>query len=91
MALLYLFFSKIANLILLYLDDWISQNGWKRIHIIGDIPFLPHLFKYYTKIKSLESMASLITSAGRCFGCGNTVYGLPLAFKLALEDGTLKI
>ena len=72
-------------------DDWISQNGWKRIHIIGDIPFLPHLFKYYTKIKSLESMANLITSAGRCFGCGNTVYGLPLAFKLALEDGTLKI
>ena len=72
-------------------DDWISQNGWKRIHIIGDIPFLPHLFKCYTKIKSLESMASLITSAGRCFGCANTVYGLPLAFKLALEDGTLKI
>jgi hypothetical protein len=72
-------------------DDWISLAGWKRVHIIGDMPFLPHLFKYYTKIKTLDSMANLIVSAGRCFGCGNTVYGLPLAFKLALEDGTLKI
>ena len=72
-------------------DKWMSLSGWKNVYIIGDIPLLPHLFKYYKKIKTLESMTKLITTAGRCFGCGNAVYGLPLVFKLALEDGTLKI
>ncbi|MDD4160393.1 MAG: Mur ligase family protein [Synergistaceae bacterium] len=72
-------------------DEWISQAGWKKVCIIGDLPFLPRLFKYYKKVETFESMTDMITKAGRCFGCGNTVYGLPLAFKLALEDGTLKI
>lgn len=72
-------------------DEWISLPGWKKTFIIGDLPLLPRMFKYYKEIKTLASMAEMISKSGRCFGCGNTVYGLPLAFKLALEDGTLKI
>lgn len=65
--------------------DWIT-NGWRETVIIGDRP-LGALAPFWRRLSGPEELGLLIAEKGQCFGCGNVVYGTPLLFKLALEDG----
>lgn len=71
-------------------EAWMKNGGWKNVVIIGERPPLSALAQCYKRIKNMEEFASLLNLERRSFGCGNAVYGLPLAFKLAAEEGAIK-
>lgn len=69
--------------------NWLGENGWKDLKIIGDRPPRGPLARHWLEVNSIEELAHLSRGWGRQLGCGNAVYGLPLRMKLALEEGRL--
>lgn len=65
------------------------RKGWKECCIIGDCPAVSPLRRKWLHVASLEELATLIAKKKRVFGCGNAVYGQPLRFRLALQEGRL--
>ena len=63
---------------------WMESGGWRRVQIIGDRP--PAMRENYVRLDALDDFAALIAQNGKSFGCGNTVYGWPLEYKLRLEE-----
>lgn len=70
-------------------DGWMRCGGWKNVRIIGDRPSFSKLAGNYVKLSNVIEFEAFIKTQGRVFGCGNTVCGLPLAFRTALEGGAL--
>lgn len=70
-------------------DGWMRCGGWKNVSIIGDRPSFSKLAGNYVKLSNVMEFGAFIKTQGRVFGCGNTVYGFPLAFRMALEGGAL--
>lgn len=70
--------------------EWIRDPGWRKVVITGDRPGRS-LGRLWKEIGSAEEFAALVSACGQSFGCGNVVYGFPLLFKLALEEGKMKI
>lgn len=66
-------------------DGWMRCGGWKNVSIIGDRPSFSKLAGNYVKLSNVMEFGAFIKAQGRVFGCGNTVCGLPLAFRMALE------
>ena len=64
-------------------------RNWRSIAIIGDKPPFGGMRQYYKNFKEPEALARFISQEGFCFGCGNTVSGLPLILKLSLEEGLI--
>ena len=65
-------------------EDWMRQGGWKKVQIIGDRPSA--LCDRFVPLSSAEDLSALVRANGVSFGCGNTVSGWPLEYKLALEE-----
>ena len=64
-------------------------RNWRSLAIIGDKPPFGGMRQYYKNFKEPEELALFISQEGFCFGCGNTVSGLPLILKLSLEEGLI--
>lgn len=69
-------------------EPWM-RVGWGEVCIAGDRPFLSPFSKSYIRLADIGEFCEFIKSRRKIFGCGNTVYGLPLAFRLAHEGGLL--
>lgn len=71
-------------------EKWLKENPWRRVVIIGDRLPITSLKCEYPECTDCQTLAELLKS-GKWLGCGNSVYGLPLEFKLALEEGRIKL
>jgi poly-gamma-glutamate synthase PgsB/CapB len=69
-------------------ESWMAEQPWKQVLIIGDRPPRTKLKCIYFPCSTVKQLADRISS-GCWFGCGNTVYGLPLSLKLTSEEGGL--
>ncbi len=66
-------------------EEWMRRGGWREVCIIGDRPFFSAFSRNYAKLAGTPAFGEFVRTRGRVFGCGNTVYGLPLAFRLLHE------
>lgn len=64
---------------------WMKTAAWREVQIIGDKP--PRLRDKYVPLCDTAAFEALVIKNKKSFGCGNTVYGLPLEFKLETEAG----
>lgn len=67
--------------------EWMKGEAWKEVCVIGDRPVFSGFSANYVRLSDVADFGAFVRSRARVFGCGNTVYGLPLAFRLALEGG----
>ena len=71
-------------------EKWMGGHLWREIVIIGDTPPSSSLRCKYIPCQTSDELRIILNS--RCWiGCGNTVYGLPLLFKLECEEMRRKI
>ncbi len=70
-------------------QGWL-QGDWKAVHVIGHRPPRGPLRGAYRALERVEDLEEFLQGRGKVLGCGNSVYGLPLKFKLALEERSLK-
>ncbi|MDY3869394.1 MAG: Mur ligase family protein [Pyramidobacter sp.] len=71
-------------------ESWLSGNPWREVLIIGDSPPRSDLAYSWLDCPDVRALASRLDGQ-TWFGCGNTVYGLPLELKLSCEEGSLKL
>ena len=66
------------------------EHPWREVLIIGDRPPRARRRCDFWPCGDIGALARRLDGA-RWLGCGNTVYGLPLALKLTCEEGGLRL
>ncbi len=66
-------------------EKWLSGHPWREIVVIGDAPPASSLDCEYFPCHVNEELRNRLNGL-QWIGCGNTVYGLPLLFKLECEE-----
>ena len=66
-------------------EPWL-RGPWKDVAVIGDRPLGSWRGKWQD-VNDFDGLGELVARAGFVFGCGNAVRGLPLRFRLAIEEG----
>ena len=71
-------------------EGWMREHPWREVLIIGDRPPRARRRCDFWPCGDIGALARRLDGA-RWLGCGNTVYGLPLALKLTCEEGGLRL
>ncbi|BDF78909.1 Mur ligase family protein [Pyramidobacter piscolens] len=71
-------------------EGWMREHPWREVLIIGDRPPRARRRCDFWPCGDIGALAHRLDGA-RWLGCGNTVYGLPLALKLTCEEGGLRL
>lgn len=66
-------------------EKWMRDHSWREVVVIGDAPPSTSFRCEYFPCQTSERLRSKLNGR-RWIGCGNTVYGLPLLFKLECEE-----
>ena len=71
-------------------EGWMREHPRREVLIIGDRPPRARRRCDFWPCGDIGALARRLDGA-RWLGCGNTVYGLPLALKLTCEEGGLRL
>ncbi len=66
-------------------ESWMKDNNWREVVVIGDRPPSGSGWCEYRACAATKDLLNRL-GGGDWIGCGNSVYGLPLAFKLECEE-----